>query len=179
MNVDELLALVSDARIETLHNFWAKARGISRYPAQDDLDLMKIPRLLPEFFIVDAEEGPDFRYRYLGSAIDNHLGQGCTGMLFSEVRSGRVLHELLAFFSRIVENGEMGIITTRLPSERQKWLVYRRAILPVADDHENINKVIGVFVFDSEITFSTEARTVLEAETDEGGQVETHFAALD
>ncbi|PIW27119.1 MAG: hypothetical protein COW30_11520 [Rhodospirillales bacterium CG15_BIG_FIL_POST_REV_8_21_14_020_66_15] len=95
----------ADPRVGELFEFWNAARGANRYPAQADLKLSAIPRLLPNVFVIDVLEGHVFRYRFIGTRIDEHMGVSLTGKVFSDTRSGRLLREITGFFSRIAEQG--------------------------------------------------------------------------
>ncbi len=169
----------ADPRVGELLEFWYAARGDNRFPAQKDLDLSSIPRLLPNLYILDALPGPDFGYRFIGTKIDEHMGVSLTGKRFSQARSGRILHEITNFFSRIVDRGLLGLLATRLPSEKFEWVRYTRFGLPLADDHETVNKILGLYLFDPVREELDQTPNVDEMDQSELGEVVYQFGDLD
>ncbi len=177
VGIETLMGWANDQRLNDLYAFWQVSRGQNAYPAQSDLDLVAIPKLLPNLFIIDAEGPRDFRYRYMGSKVDEIIGKAVTGQLFSDFRTGRTLEELIDFFRRMIERHEMGVIRTRLPSETHDWMIYLRAGIPIADDHVTPNKVIGFISAEGHGDLST-APTLVEAEQSEFGLVEKRYASI-
>ena len=147
MRAEDIAAEHEDTDIGILLAFWNAARGSNPFPSQTDLDLATIPRLAPNVFIIDAEKNGTYRYRYLGTAIDAHFGVNLTGHTLDAFRSGRVLDEITTFFNQIMATSSMGILTTQLPSETSDAITYTRVGLPVADDHQSPNKIIGLLLF--------------------------------
>lgn len=145
----DIVEQLTDPDIRQLFTFWSEARADNPFPSQRDLDLPRIPRLLTKLFVIDRV-GQTFRYRYVGSDIDRHIGQSVTGKLFAEIRIGRVLSELDRFYLRVVEEGVFGVLTTRLQTETNAWRTYRHVALPVADDHRSPNKAVGLFLMESQ-----------------------------
>ncbi len=162
-----------------LYTFWDACRGDNRFPSQHDLDLVQIPKLLPNLFIIDLIGSNDYYYRFMGSALDEYYGVSLTGMRAREYRTtGRLVEVVIAFFHRLAGNGELGILTTQLASEAQDWLVYTRAALPVADDHEKPNKIIGIVTVRQAEEALHKLPGSLANERQEGGLVETRFGTL-
>lgn len=147
MRAEDIVSDHEDTDIGILLAFWKAARGNNMFPSQADLDLISIPRLAPNVFILDVEAENVFRYRYMGTAIDAHLGINLTGRTFGNFRSGRVLSEITSFFKTVTDTSSMGILTTRLPSETHDAITYTRVGLPIADDHQTPNKVLGLLLF--------------------------------
>jgi len=167
-----------DTDIGILLSFWNAARGSNRFPSQTDLDLATIPRLAPHVFILDAEDNSVFRYRYLGTAIDAHFGVNLTGHTFDEFRSGRVLDEITTFFKQIMDTSSMGILTTQLPSETNDAITYTRVGLPVADDHQSPNKILGLLLFHLPDTNVQYEETSYDLENEDIGVVNAVYGEL-
>mgnify|MGYP001029111497 FL=1 len=147
MRAEDITSEHEDTDISILLAFWKAARGNNKFPSQANLDLITIPSLAPNVFIIDAEPNDVFRYRYMGTAIDIHLGINLTGRTFKDFRSGRVSDEITSFFKHVIDTPSMGILTTKLPSETRGAVIYTRVGLPVADDHQKPNKVVGLLLF--------------------------------
>jgi hypothetical protein len=169
----------ADPRVGQVYEFWKAARGANQCPAQMDLDLFQISKLLPNVFIIDVLGGSQFRYRYLGTKIDEHLGRSFTGKVFSQARSGRVLSEITRFFDRIAEDRVLGLLETRLPSERLEWVRYSRLGLPIADDHRTVSKIFGLFLFEGIEDRYFRTPDIHDINHDELGEVASRFGDLD
>ena len=98
MRAEDVTSENDDADIGILLAFRKAAHGNKKSPSRADLDLITIPRLAPNVFIIDAEPDDIFRYRYMGTAIDIHLKVNLTGRTFKDFRSGRVSDEITSFF---------------------------------------------------------------------------------
>lgn len=177
LSPEAFLQQVADPEIEQMYSLWAQARAARSYPSQRDIDLPAIPKLLPKLFILDRV-GDTFRYRFMGTAIDQHVGMSLTGKLFTDVRRGPWQAEITKFFRDVLDNGCMGMLTTRIPSEIYGWRDYRRFGLPIADDGLTPNKVIGLFLIGQNDPKKPARRSVLEGENDGDGLVSSQFARL-
>ncbi len=178
MRARDVATSFKDDRIAAIYAFWDQARGAHRFPSQADLNLMDIPKLLPHLFILDDEGDRTFRYRFMGSAIDAHIGIPLTGKTFAEHRSGRVLEEITSFFSRIIDGDVLGVMTSQLPSETVKWAIYTRVGLPIADDHMKPNKVLGIMTVEHGGSITDRAPSILDGDIEERGHAEQIFGTL-
>lgn len=178
MRAEDITSEHEDTDIGILLAFWKAARGNNTFPSQADLDLISIPKLAPNVFIIDAEPNDVFRYRYMGTAIDIHLGVNLTGRTFDDFRSGRVLNEITSFFKHVIDTSSMGILTTKLPSETQGAVIYTRVGLPVADDHQTPNKILGLLVFHLPDSANGSQQGPYDLESEEQGIVSATFGEL-
>jgi len=76
-----------DGRFRHARLYWNTIRGDRRFPARRDYDPVDVPCLLPFTALIEVcEQGRDFRYRLIGTAIDA-LNQGYhTGQRLSTIR---------------------------------------------------------------------------------------------
>ena len=63
MRAEDITSEHEDTDISILLAFWKAARGNNKFPSQANLDLITIPSLAPNVFIIDAEPNDVFRYR--------------------------------------------------------------------------------------------------------------------
>ena len=173
----EFLEELNDPEIFRMYDLWLAARAANRFPSQRDIDLPTVPKLLPKLYILDRV-GDTFRYRFMGTEIDKHVGMSLTGKLFTDVRSGAQTAQITQFFHDVLDNGCMGLPTTRLPVKLKNWHVYRRLAFPIADDHETPNKVTGLFLMERFDDLSDRRRSVLDGENAADGVVISQFAKL-
>ena len=169
----------ADPRVGQLLDFWYASRGAHPFPAQRALNLMTVPPLLPNLYLLDALPERDFGYRFIGTKIDEHMGTSLTGKRFSDARSGRILREITQFFSRIVDTGQLGLLATRLPSEKFEWVRYTRFALPLADDHATVNKILGLYLFEPTREDAYQTPNVDDLDQSELGEVVYRFGDLD
>jgi len=178
LRANDLVAQLDDDRVREIFDFWLRSRGAHRFPAQGDLNLMDVPKLLPHLFMLDAEPNRTFRYRFMGSSLDDHIGIALTGKTFSEYRSGRVLEEIINFFLRVIDGYVLGVMTSQLPSETVNWATYTRVGLPLADDHVMPNKVLGIMLIEHGGSTFDRAPSILEGDIEERGHAEQVFGAI-
>ena len=178
LDAEEVVGASGDPRVGAFYAFWNRARGLRLYPRQSDLDMVSVPRLVPNLFILDVLGGGLFRHRFIGSRIDDHLGVNLTGQNLEPFHSGRALAEITHFYNRVSIDGVLGFMQTRLRSERFEWLVYTRVGLPVADDGETINKIVGLFLFEAASEGFRDVPTFNDIDQQELGLVRSTFGRL-
>jgi hypothetical protein len=61
-----------------LCRYWLAKRGARSMPARSDIDPADIPALLPHIFLVHKSDG-QFRFRLVGTAVEQQIGRGLTG----------------------------------------------------------------------------------------------------
>jgi len=133
---------------QEVYDLWLAAHGGKRFPKQADLDLMAIPRLVPSCFILDVVNQTRFRYRFVGTAIEEHIGELLTGRMMDEVRKGKLLQTLTDLFGTTQRNGQAGMATTQMPTETRGHMLYHRLSLPLSDNGETVDKIFGCHFFE-------------------------------
>ena len=178
VTLEQFLEFQPDDRVRAMLEFWSDARGSAAFPSYTDIDLMTVPRLAPETFVIDSLGDGDFRYRFMGSKIDALVGGSFTGKKFSEARHGRVLEEISSFFGTVVSNGLIGVLTTSLPSETSAYRTYVRTGFPLADDHVSPNKVLGMIFPVGETRTVEQTYSSYWADVDERGNADRRFVRI-
>ncbi len=77
-------------RLRDGYDYWNAKRGQRAMPSRADLDPAEIKPLLPHVILMDVLRGTafgplDFRYRLIGTLVDDHSSGRFTGRLMSEV----------------------------------------------------------------------------------------------
>ena len=134
---------ISNPNLVALYEFWRESSDADSFPSQRDLNLSDIPKLLPNCWFLDVLPDRKFRYRFMGTDIDRHLGVSVTGKMVHEFRKGQILETMTEFMGNVAETGNPGYCETRMSTEKKSELIYMRLALPVADDHVNVNKLFG------------------------------------
>lgn len=160
---------------QQVYDFWLSAHRDDRLPRQCDLDLVSIPKLLPNCFIMDAIGDDRFRYRFVGTAIERHIGMPLTGKVMDEMRSGRLLETLTKLYGTTQRTGRAGFVTTQMPTEMHDFMLYHRLSLPISDDGETVNKIFGGHYFEQQSARSKYDRFVEDHDKDEIARVRMIF----
>jgi hypothetical protein len=84
-----------------LYRYWLAKRGARNMPARGDINPADIAPLLPYLMIVE-KAGGQFRYRQVGSAIVEAVGDDATGVIVgSYIAAPETAAEVRAIFARV------------------------------------------------------------------------------
>lgn len=114
-------------------------------PARANFDPFDIPAQMPHLFMMDVMPEGRFRYRLVGTALDQHIGRPFTGRYLDEMRAGRTLSDLRELFATAAREGVPGYYVSRLASESQPLATYRRLVMPLAEPDGSIAVLLGGF----------------------------------
>ncbi len=91
INVDKLRELKVGAEIIQLANFLNDSANGKKFPDYKDLDLMAIPRLVPNIFSFDFSNGADndFTFHFSGTKIDEQYGFNVSGHTWQKIYKGK------------------------------------------------------------------------------------------
>lgn len=148
--------------IREIFDLWMSSRPDARYPAHEDLDLMSIPKLVKSCFVMDALGDRRFRYRFVGTDIDRHIGFPMTGRRLDEVRRGQLHETLTELFATVEETGQAGYAETHMRTETRENMIYHRLALPLSTDGEAVDRIFGGHLFERAET-RTPGRPYVEA----------------
>ena len=128
--------------VQEAWNYWNRKRGVQRMPSRKDIDPVEIPRLLSSTALVDVLRDPlDFRFRLLGTAIDNISSKNMRGVRFSELPYLREGNKGWADYAYVVSTGQP--LTTDRPYIGKSKMVVRLtdSLFPLSEDGETVNMV--------------------------------------
>ena len=132
--------------LRQLHRYWQDKAGDRQMPARRDIDpVMDLPAITPYMWLVDVEEEPPgFRFRLLGTEVVAQYGTDFTG---------RRLDELGIDGERsAIEREYRETVAVKRPTcyrhaidveETGRYLPYERLLLPLSDDGETVNMLMG------------------------------------
>lgn len=145
--MDRFRELVSDETLLALLSFWEKNRNADGLFLRDKLDPANIRELLPNIFIMDVlDAGRRFRYRLVGTYIQERIGRKIDGLLIDEFRSGALASHLNTLFGTSVRTAVPGLGHSTLPGESSPLAKYCRLALPMSSDGKKIDQVLGGWV---------------------------------
>jgi hypothetical protein len=142
----EFVAEPQAPQIAELAAYWEEKRAGRMAPRRADIDPTEIPHHLRHIFMVDViDEGADFRYRLMGTAITEGMGRDSTGKVLSEL-----YRDQPDAFDKIAGSLRQVIADRRPLFSRGQlfWLphrAYRRFAglgMPLSDDGTTVNIIL-------------------------------------
>lgn len=116
-------------------------------PSRADLDPLDIPELLKDLILADVEQEPDgvrFRYRLVGTRVEEFIGRSLTGKYLDEVLSPAAhalfVETYMAPFR--LKRPVYSATGLRLPDMDYPKVV-SRLVLPLSHDGETINMMLN------------------------------------
>lgn len=109
-----------------LFRYWDSIRGDRPLPNRCDFDPVAIPRLLPHLILVevlrdDADgEVADFRFRLIGTHVDERMNERYTGRKLSQIHSKRPGSKIWNAYQAVERDGQPKVISLNYigPAER-------------------------------------------------------------
>ena len=134
------------ADLKRLYDYWSGKAGNRALPSRSDLDpIIDIPALTSNLWLVDVEpDPPGFRFRLLGTEVVNRYGADFTGKRLDEVDLGDQ--------GEVVRREYVEVVGSKKPlysrhqiqiDETGSFLPYERILLPLSDDGETVNMILG------------------------------------
>lgn len=124
-----------------LLNYWDVLRGQRPFPALADIDGSKIPELWPWCFVLDTQRTRSTPYfQYLGTDLAKY-----SGIYLSGEQDWRLtlLDKAASHLDRTLAAREPIIIEDELVRYDGRQLLFRSIMLPLSDDGDAINHVLG------------------------------------
>jgi hypothetical protein len=135
--------------IAQARSYWERIRGSRNMPRRGDLDPLDIPRLLPFVMLVDVLTEPlDFRFRLIGSAIQEIIARNYLGRCFSALphmaRGNLIWAEYEAVAS---QQRPVAAILDYVGSDRYVQGV-RHGLMPLSNDGRAVNMIFAAVEID-------------------------------
>ena len=126
-------------------DYWTKARGERAMPARADLDPMEMIPLLPHVILLDVLRDPlDFRYRLIGTLVEEHMSAPYTGRRFSEFEGQRAPSRIWTCNERVVT--ERQPIRSDIPyiGPKADFTTMEDIMMPLSADGESVDVIFIV-----------------------------------
>lgn len=139
-----------DRSIREIHDYWLSIHPARGLPGRDRMDPLDVPSLLPHLWMANVERDPvRFRYRLIGSAVVQILGEDLTGRYFDECFENFEGSEPQA---TLVEASELGRPAWRrgpavLTRKDYNIKQMERIFLPFASDNETVDLLLALSVY--------------------------------
>ncbi|MFP6774679.1 MAG: PAS domain-containing protein [Alphaproteobacteria bacterium] len=146
MSVYELIG-IGDA-LRPLFERWDKARDGRSIPARSDFDPLSLPReLLPYIVLLEVQHQPRrFRFRLMGTAVAEMLGEDWTGMYLDQLPKAN--QQVIDQYEETVKKQAPTEFQNQYikfdPSLRRKRMMHDRSLLlPLSNDGKVVNMLMG------------------------------------
>jgi len=127
--------------------YWRRKRGGRALPSRRDIDPVEVPTLLPHLQLIETADGR-FRYRLIGTALVQAFGKDYTGQYLDEFISGGRADAIVAVYRSIVATRRPAFLRSRYLTTKSVDLVANRLYLPLSDDGQQVNMILGALTFE-------------------------------
>lgn len=135
------VAIVERRLVRNLLSYWERRRGEREFPSLQDIDPAEIAELWPSCFVLDTASNHRFPYfRYLGRSLARHSGTFLSGKRDWTLS---LLDKAVYRYREAVERREPVLVEEELTLYDGTMLLFRSALLPLSDDQQTINFILG------------------------------------
>ncbi len=136
---EPLLALKSPINQQGF-KYWNDKRGGRCMPARGDIEPSEIHKILPHIFLLDVQAEPlDFRYRLIGTKMDEHMMGSYTGLWMSQIAHQKAPSRIWASCRHVTEQRAPLSSDTPYVGKNKEFLTTEDLIMPLSDDGEHVN----------------------------------------
>lgn len=135
------------------YEYWDAKRGTRRMPSRADIDPIEMVAFLPHVVLMDvlrdAKPGwpLDFRYRLLGTTVENHMSRRYTGLHLSDMPHQQPDSQLWRNFARTVERRQPQMNRVPYVGPHQDFLSLVDLILPLSADGNQVDMLMSIVDF--------------------------------
>jgi hypothetical protein len=144
MSLTSLREIAGDGDLRALFAYWIRQRGGRAMPCRGDVRPREMISLLPQIFIADICQASRFRFRLAGTAICYRWHADLTGKYLDELQFDGVLETVLEQYASVARTGIPRVDTEEFVNESGLYLHYRRLLLPLSEDGESPNMLMGI-----------------------------------
>ena len=138
-------------KLQRLHDYWRGKKRGDKLPARGDLDPLDIPELLGSVILIDVvrqDGGFRYRFRLIGTEYTEKTRRDFTGEWLDEVLGADRIEDLFSAFEEMIRTREPHHWRRTMSVPGRQHIGFERLFCPLAEDGENVDMFIGVFVFD-------------------------------
>lgn len=130
-------------------DYWNEIRGDRPFPSRADFNPMRLPKALPSIFLVDVLPDDVFRYRLAGSIIEEFYGLGKFAGATPQEKFGDTAERALIPYRHVRDSHELFMRSANLSwvHEDRKYFSYNVIILPMGEDGQTVNMLLGAHDF--------------------------------
>jgi hypothetical protein len=137
-----------DDSLSAIHQYWLTKRAARRMPSRDDIDPVELGPHLGNIVLIDVEHDPlRLRYRLIGTKITEAMARDSTGKYYDKIYSDELLENIYESFRWIIDNKKPVRTYGEAFYPDRDYYVYETLNLPLSNDDEAVNMVLGCLVF--------------------------------
>lgn len=127
-----------------LLKYWRGLNDGERLPSQSDVDPKVIPDMWPNCAVLDvAGKELDPELAFVGTALSQAAGMELAGRKLSQAPADTLVSRGFSYFGQVLAKKVPITYGGEFISPRGVKILYRSIILPLANDGENINRLLG------------------------------------
>ena len=124
--------------------YWEEVRGDRKFPPLADIDPRAIDDMWPHCFVLDVVAGVDYPiFHYLGPALAKYSGVYLSGRSVAETPHQTLLDRATFHFRQVLKTGMPIASDDEFERFDGVRIIYRSIVLPLSDDQETINYLLG------------------------------------
>ena len=126
--------------LSACYDYWLTLKENAPMPPRDGFKPRDLVEYLPLISLIDViEGGADFRYRLVGTCIDEVIGHHYTGLLLSEIANKKSRATRRETYQRCVEEKRTVYTAGSLSNYNKDYRFYQTLLMPFSDDGKSVN----------------------------------------
>ena len=140
---------MSEIVLRQLVGYWLEKRSGRSMPSKADIDPVEIPWALSHIWICDyLADSKRFRYRLAGEEVNAVAEQSLAGKFLDETLPPDRSELILRKYHAVVEKRGILHDSGRVYLLQNRQATGERIILPLADDGETVDAIVGATVYE-------------------------------
>jgi hypothetical protein len=137
-----------DDRLRKLLAYWESKRRGRRMPSRADIDPLDLREHMGNLVLIDVEHDPlRLRYRLIGTNITRAMNRDSTGKYYDEIYPEELLDSIYDSFRWILKHRRPARTYGQAFYPDKNFYRYEIVNLPLSDDDDVVNMVIGELLF--------------------------------
>jgi hypothetical protein len=139
---------LADTRLRDCFDFWLTSRQGGQLPQKRAINATRLPpTILPNLFLYELTTESRFKCRLAGTSIRHAFGRDPTGLLLDEMVHPASARDRIALFRATLEKKVPVVYGGKLAEGQNLWMLFKRLLLPVMDEHGSSRFVFGMVIF--------------------------------
>jgi hypothetical protein len=128
---------------QLLYAYWNEVRGERVAPQRFEIEPARIVTILPETFILECVDGPNYRFRLAGTRICEQFGLEFRGTNFLDLWGERDRRTLEGQLATITEQGAVSVLTVEASTVDGRSIQIEVVILPLIHTGASVDRLLG------------------------------------
>lgn len=135
------------------YDYWETTRGPRAMPARADLDPIEMKAFLSHVVLMDVlrDHKPgwplDFRYRLMGSTLDQHMSRRFTGLYMSDLPHQQPDSQMWQNFETVARDRQPQFHRVPYVGPHKDFLSVIDLVMPLSDDGHSVNMLLSIVDF--------------------------------